>query len=56
MPPVPTGYAPNDIVLTPLDGDMTKAAHELREALRAMVQVRGKAGTKTLLTALAAAN
>lgn len=56
MPPVETGKSPKDIVLTPLDGDNTHAAKELRKALKSVVEVKGKTATATLLNALAVAN
>lgn len=56
FPQVPTGFSDKDLVLTPLDGVNTMAAHKLREALKDYVQLVGKPAVKTLLTALAAAN
>lgn len=53
---VPANFSAKDVVLTPLDGVNTMAAHKLREALRDYVQLVGKPALKTLLTALAAAN
>lgn len=56
MPQIPSGFSDKDLVLTPLDGVNTMAAHKLREALRDYVQLVGKPALKTLLTALATAN
>lgn len=53
---VPTNFSPKDVVLTPLDGVSTMAAHKLREALRDYVQLVGKTSLASTLLALSTAN